>query len=123
MAKGIGLLDESVVKSIETGVAEALGFDNLAAALTQKAPRSSPIPPDLNTAELVQLWVWHTRSDEWPPALVGSDTFAPYIHGCILASLQLQDIAAGRDPDGRSITDTQRDNLALWEKQSAHENL
>lgn len=117
-----GMLSENIRTDIEESVAEALDQTDLRAALEEIAPWIGPVPGDQNEVDLVVMWVSERRARSWPKLWIESDTFRPYIDGCIIASLQAQDLAAGRSPSERPLKDYQRDRLARWERQSAHEN-
>ena len=80
----------------------------------------SAFPDDLNEVDLILMLVPRTHGSSWPPDMMKSGTFSPYMYGYIVATIEAQDIAAGRPP--RSFTEFQHELLMKWEEQSVYQN-
>lgn len=113
-----GLIPEQVRSDIETGVAAALDQLDLRQALARVGVTG--VPGDQDDIDLIVMLVPRTHGNQWPAPGHGSDTFAPYLFGYIVATIQALDLAAGRQ--ARPLKDHQREWLANWEDQSGHEN-
>lgn len=115
------LIPPRVIADIEEGVAEALNQPDLFEAVQSLLPRDT-LPADLDEVDLVIMWVTHTRGPGWRPLWMESDTFRPFLDGCIIAATQAMDLAAGRNPADRKLSDLQRHDLQRWKDQRAHED-
>lgn len=112
-----GCHSEVIRRDIEIGVAAALDEPDLRQALGRVGV--TEVPDDQNDIDLIVMLVPRTHGGSWPFTWRGSDTFAPYMHGYIVAAIQALDMAAGRPP--RPLKTYRREWLDTWAKQSGHE--
>jgi hypothetical protein len=117
-----GILSEAIRADIEGAVAEGLRQDDLRGRIDVLDPDVGASSDDLDEVDLVVPWVFARCRDKWPKILSESDSFRPLIDGCVVASIQAQDLAAGRDPSRSRADGPQRRWLERWRRQSTHEN-
>lgn len=114
-----GLIPEHVELALEHAVATALDEPDLRTAT--ECASGYGIPDDQNDLDLLVLLVLLLAGEVLPKMWTESDTFSPFVAGFILAAVQAQDLAAGRDPAGRSLTPYQQEWLEKYRSQADHE--
>jgi hypothetical protein len=113
------LTSPEIREAAERTAADALNASDIRAEMRRRWPDLF-VPDDVGEVDLVVSWFWHANGHRWPE-LSGSDSLGPFVNGGVIDALLGQDLAAGRDPAERALTDYQVEWLQKWRRQVAED--